>query len=81
MVRTLEELLPGADHLVVAAPLTPRTHHLLDGNVTQKPAEQAQIGEQDEPAEYRDASEMRRKENRVDERRFAHGREQAELLD
>jgi phosphoglycerate dehydrogenase-like enzyme len=30
IVRRLEELLPACDHLVVAAPLTPRTHHLLD---------------------------------------------------
>src|SRR5947209_6450672 len=31
-VRTasFEEVLSGADHLVVAAPYTPRTHHLLD---------------------------------------------------
>ena len=30
VVRSLEELLPVSDHLVVAAPLTPRSHHLLD---------------------------------------------------
>jgi phosphoglycerate dehydrogenase-like enzyme len=29
---TLEELLPMSDHLVVAAPLTARTHHLLDAH-------------------------------------------------
>jgi phosphoglycerate dehydrogenase-like enzyme len=32
MVSTLEEVLAGADHLVVAAPYTPRTHHLLDAD-------------------------------------------------
>jgi phosphoglycerate dehydrogenase-like enzyme len=32
MVSSLEEVLSGADHLVVAAPYTPRTHHLLDGS-------------------------------------------------
>lgn len=30
LVGSLDELLPGADHVVVAAPLTPRTRHLLD---------------------------------------------------
>jgi phosphoglycerate dehydrogenase-like enzyme len=30
MVGSLEELLPECDHLIVAAPHTPRTHHLLD---------------------------------------------------
>jgi phosphoglycerate dehydrogenase-like enzyme len=30
MASTLEEVLSGADHLVVAAPYTPKTHHLLD---------------------------------------------------
>jgi phosphoglycerate dehydrogenase-like enzyme len=30
IVRSLEELLPLCDHLVVAAPHTARTHHLLD---------------------------------------------------
>ena len=30
LVRSLEKLLPLCDHLVVAAPLTPRTRHLLD---------------------------------------------------
>jgi phosphoglycerate dehydrogenase-like enzyme len=30
MVRSLEELMPQCDHLVVAAPHTARTHHLLD---------------------------------------------------
>lgn len=30
MVSSLEELLSGADHVVVAAPYTPRTHHLMD---------------------------------------------------
>jgi phosphoglycerate dehydrogenase-like enzyme len=30
MASTLEALLEGADHVVVAAPYTPRTHHLLD---------------------------------------------------
>lgn len=30
VVRTLDELLPQADHLVVAAPATPRTRGLLD---------------------------------------------------
>jgi len=30
IVRSLEELLSLCDHLVVAAPLTPRTHHLID---------------------------------------------------
>jgi phosphoglycerate dehydrogenase-like enzyme len=29
---SLEEVLEGADHLVVAAPYTPRTHHLLDAD-------------------------------------------------
>jgi phosphoglycerate dehydrogenase-like enzyme len=32
IVGSLEELLPLCDHLVVAAPLTPRTRHLLDGD-------------------------------------------------
>jgi phosphoglycerate dehydrogenase-like enzyme len=32
MVSSLEEVLSGADHLVVAAPYTPRTHHLLDAD-------------------------------------------------
>ena len=31
IVSALDEVLSGADHLVVAAPYTPRTHHLLDG--------------------------------------------------
>src|SRR5207248_6778376 len=30
MVTSLEVLLEGAEHLVVAAPYTPRTHHMLD---------------------------------------------------
>jgi len=30
IVRSLEELVPACDHLVVAAPLTRHTHHLLD---------------------------------------------------
>jgi phosphoglycerate dehydrogenase-like enzyme len=30
MVSSLEELLEGSDHVVVAAPYTHRTHHLLD---------------------------------------------------
>ena len=30
MVESLAELLPACDHLVLAAPLTPRTYHLLD---------------------------------------------------
>jgi phosphoglycerate dehydrogenase-like enzyme len=30
IVRTLDELLPGADHVVLAAPATARTRHLLD---------------------------------------------------
>jgi len=29
MVRSLAEVLDGADHVVVAAPLTPATHHLI----------------------------------------------------
>jgi phosphoglycerate dehydrogenase-like enzyme len=32
MVSSLEELLGGADHVVVAAPHTPKTHHLLDAS-------------------------------------------------
>jgi phosphoglycerate dehydrogenase-like enzyme len=32
MVRSLEELLPGADHVVLAAPATSRTRHLLDAD-------------------------------------------------
>jgi len=32
VVSSLEELLPACDHLVVAAPHTPRTHHLLDAD-------------------------------------------------
>jgi phosphoglycerate dehydrogenase-like enzyme len=32
MTASLEELLEGSDHLVVAAPYTPRTHHLLDAD-------------------------------------------------
>ena len=32
IVRSLAELLPACDHLVVAAPLTPRTRHLLDAD-------------------------------------------------
>jgi phosphoglycerate dehydrogenase-like enzyme len=31
VVRSLEELLPQADHLVLAAPETPATRHLVDG--------------------------------------------------
>jgi phosphoglycerate dehydrogenase-like enzyme len=30
MVNSLDELLAGSDHVVVAAPYTPRTHHMLD---------------------------------------------------
>jgi phosphoglycerate dehydrogenase-like enzyme len=30
IARSLEELVSACDHLVVAAPLTPRTRHLLD---------------------------------------------------
>lgn len=30
LARTLEELLPAADHLVLTAPGTPQTHHLID---------------------------------------------------
>ena len=30
VVRTLDELLPGADHVVLAAPATTKTRHLLD---------------------------------------------------
>ncbi len=30
IVRSLDELLPGADHVVLAAPATARTRHLLD---------------------------------------------------
>ena len=30
MVSSLEQLLSGADHVVVAAPYTPRTHHIMD---------------------------------------------------
>jgi phosphoglycerate dehydrogenase-like enzyme len=30
VVRSLDELLPGAAHVVVAAPATARTHHLID---------------------------------------------------
>jgi phosphoglycerate dehydrogenase-like enzyme len=32
MVRSLEELLPGADHVVLAAPATARTQHLIDAH-------------------------------------------------
>jgi phosphoglycerate dehydrogenase-like enzyme len=32
VVGTLEELLPVADHLVLAAPATPRTQHLIDAD-------------------------------------------------
>jgi phosphoglycerate dehydrogenase-like enzyme len=32
MVSSLDELLSGADHVVVAAPYTPRTHHLMDSS-------------------------------------------------
>jgi phosphoglycerate dehydrogenase-like enzyme len=32
MVRSLEELLPGADHVVLAAPATARTKHLIDAH-------------------------------------------------
>jgi phosphoglycerate dehydrogenase-like enzyme len=32
MAASLEELVEGADHLVVAAPYTPRTHRLLDAS-------------------------------------------------
>jgi len=31
VVRSLDELLPGAQHVVIAAPATPKTRHLLDG--------------------------------------------------
>jgi phosphoglycerate dehydrogenase-like enzyme len=31
IVTSLDELLPGARHVVIAAPATPRTRHLLDG--------------------------------------------------
>jgi phosphoglycerate dehydrogenase-like enzyme len=30
LMGTLAEVLAGADHVVIAAPLTPQTHHLLD---------------------------------------------------
>jgi phosphoglycerate dehydrogenase-like enzyme len=32
VVRTLEELLPDADHVVLAAPSTAKTRHLIDAN-------------------------------------------------
>jgi phosphoglycerate dehydrogenase-like enzyme len=32
MVRSLDELLPGADHVVLAAPATPRTQRLIDAD-------------------------------------------------
>ncbi len=32
MVRSLDELLPGADHVVLAAPATARTQHLIDAH-------------------------------------------------
>ncbi len=32
MARSLEELLPGADHVVLAAPATARTKHLIDAH-------------------------------------------------
>ena len=32
MVGTLDEVLDGADHVVIAAPLTDATHHLIDGD-------------------------------------------------
>jgi len=32
MVSSLDELLRSSDHVVVAAPYTPRTHHLLDAS-------------------------------------------------
>jgi phosphoglycerate dehydrogenase-like enzyme len=36
IVRTLEDLLAVADHLVLAAPATPRTRHLLDADAFAK---------------------------------------------
>ena len=36
VVRSLDALLPDADHLVVAAPATPRTQHLLDADAFAK---------------------------------------------
>jgi phosphoglycerate dehydrogenase-like enzyme len=32
VVRTLDELLPGADHVVLAAPATAKTQHLIDAD-------------------------------------------------
>ncbi len=33
MVSTVEELVAGADHIVIAAPYTPRTHRMFDAGV------------------------------------------------
>jgi phosphoglycerate dehydrogenase-like enzyme len=33
MVASLEEVVADADHVVIAAPYTPKTHHLIDGDV------------------------------------------------
>jgi len=61
-------------------PPSQRTNQIGCGNIGQRPAEQSQVRDQDQSAEYRDAREMRRQHNRIHEPRFTDGREKREIL-
>jgi hypothetical protein len=74
---------PGGDHHDQPG-LLPRpqaANHVLRRNLRQHPAEQPQVGDQDQPAEQRDARQVRRQQDRVRERGLANGREHADVLD
>jgi hypothetical protein len=61
-------------------PWSERANQIGRGNVRQCPADQSQVSDQDQSTEYRDAREMRRQHDRVDEARFTDGREKGQVL-
>lgn len=68
------------DHESELLPPSQRTNQIGRGNIRQCPADQTQIGDQDQSAEYRNAREMRRQHDGVDEPRFTDGGEERQVL-
>jgi len=68
------------DHEAKLLPWSERANHVGSRNVGQCPTQEPQVGDQDQPAEYRDAREMGRQQDRIHESRFTHGGEHGDVL-
>jgi hypothetical protein len=78
--RTEQDPARDHDDQSELLPLSQRANQVARGNIGQRPAEESQVRDQDQSAEYCDAREMRRQHNWIHEPRFTDGGEEREVL-